>query len=142
MADSSDDPTSSGCAAGKYAWPEIYTCLDCPEGFYCPTIEAPPLQCIQGYYSDSGETECHICEAGKACPTPYMSQRIDCTTGYWSVAGSIMCYPVPAGQKNDNFNTRPGKSDFCAYGEISKTASAVCATVVDGTLNDDETRPS
>ena len=68
-----EDSTDAGCSAGEYAWPELHTCLTCPEGFYCPIIEAAPLQCIQGYYSTTGETECHICEAGYACPTPYQS---------------------------------------------------------------------
>ena len=66
-----EDSTDAGCSAGQFAWPELHTCLTCPEGFYCPIIEAEPLQCIQGYYSTTGETECHICEAGYACPTPY-----------------------------------------------------------------------
>ena len=38
-----------------------------------------------------------------------------------------MCYPVAAGMKSDDFSSRPDKSDFCPYGEISKTGSNTCA---------------
>ena len=87
--------------------------------------------CIAGFYSDVGETECHVCEANYKCPTPYKSDRVACDDGWWSMISSVNCYPVGAHMQFDNTASllRPTS---CKFGEISATANHVCEICAQG----------
>jgi hypothetical protein len=117
--------TSGNNYSGYYAWPESNIYKQCPEGFYCATIPAEPVQCIEGWYSAAGATVCIRCEAGSACPTPYASAKITCSAGTYSELGSVACYEIPPHKASDESTN--GRSDYPGYcqskGQVSKQAN-------------------
>ncbi|KAL8449962.1 hypothetical protein Emed_002703 [Eimeria media] len=57
-----------GCPAGRYS--SLGTCVDCPEGFFCPVegLKAPQA-CPPGTYSSQASVTCTECPSGSFCPT-------------------------------------------------------------------------
>ena len=81
---------------------KYYTLQDCPKGHHCPTSDASPIPCKNGYYTDTvKQTYCLPCPEGHQClgasekPTP-------CESGKYSEAGNTTCLLCPAGYECPN----------------------------------------
>ncbi|CBY12491.1 unnamed protein product [Oikopleura dioica] len=101
------------CAQGTYA-PIIKmgSCLDCPEGFYCPgEVNVDPVICPAGAYCEPKSDEIKLCAAGTFNSYEGARSQADCTTcpgGFYCLDGtsaideSIRClagYYCPPGTK-------------------------------------------
>ena len=100
----------------------LTSCLDCPQGYYCPTGQTiDPLVCQKGNYSNSAAIACTTCAPGRYCDvnaTGYDFMNSDrvcpaglecpegmyrqpdltnnyCRKGYYCPRGDINPYPVP-----------------------------------------------
>ena len=53
------------CANGTYQdQTGQQSCLTCPAGSECPTVDATPQPCSNGTYSLLGDVDCQTCTAG------------------------------------------------------------------------------
>ncbi|KAL8270980.1 hypothetical protein Esti_005101 [Eimeria stiedai] len=113
-----------GCPAGRYS--SSGTCLDCPEGFFCPLEGlAKPQPCPPGTYSSQASVTCTECPSGSFCPTGSFGDMQTCPSGTYSGVGSTFCSPCPAGYQCST-NVQANLLTPCGPGEYSEEASCSC----------------
>ncbi|KAL8427177.1 hypothetical protein Efla_006804 [Eimeria flavescens] len=112
------------CPAGRYISSD--TCIDCPEGFFCP-VEGlkQPQPCPAGTYSSGASITCKLCPSGSFCPTGSFADMQRCQPGTYSGAGASSCKPCPAGFRCLS-NSGSKFQIPCGPGEYSEEGVSSC----------------
>ena len=115
--------SSVECSLGKYC--TSGTQYDCPIGRRCPRVGTTE-NCPSGYYSNSGDSYCHICPAGSYCSGTPPNNPSACSGGYYALEGTTTgCTITPAGYQHVSSSQYPKR---CAPGYYKTgTGSGSCS---------------
>ena len=136
-----EQSTCNWCVGGYYQNSTGQVICDlCPAGGYCPDpnatyVNAQPLICPAGFYSQMGAVECVQCEAGYFQENDNSDNCDDpCDVGEYSDVGAVECNLCPANTYNDVLGSAqctqcpPGLSLVSIY--IDPYKCAVCVFIL------------
>lgn len=80
--------------------------------------------CSNGWYSDSGMSQCMWCPAGYYCQN---GNKAACSNNYYSTGGATWCTITPNGYGKDT--TKKSQGMLCGAGYYSNSATGYVCTV-------------